>query len=161
MKNEMRRKDRQVTDTVTIESCMKESECMHVGFYDEGEVYVVPVNFGYLLEEGRYTLYFHGAKEGRKNGLAKEKPSVGFAMETRLISVQGEKACDYSQDFLSIIGNGLCSIVENEDEKKIGLAALMYKISGKNDWEFPENMLKNTAVYKIEVTEISCKEHIS
>ena len=66
MKREMRRQDRKVTDPVLIEACMKESICLHVGFNDEGEVYILPVNFGYVIEDGRYTLYFHGASAGRK-----------------------------------------------------------------------------------------------
>lgn len=161
MKREMRRQDRKVTDPALIEACMKESICLHVGFNDEGEVYILPVNFGYVIEDGRYTLYFHGASAGRKYDLAKNSPAVGIEMESRLVGVTADKACNFSQDFLSIIGNGICSIVEDENEKVKGLTALMTKISGRSDWEFPEAMLKNTTVFKVEVTELSCKEHVS
>lgn len=156
---EMRRKDRQVTDLSKIELCLKESTCLHVGFYDEGEIYIVPVNFGYVMESDSFTLYFHGAKKGRKADLAAAKPSVGFEMETHTQLVTAEKACDFSQLYLSIVGNGVVSLLEDPAEKKAGLLAIMKKETGKTDWEFPEAMLNATAVFKLEVTGYSCKEH--
>lgn len=156
---EMRRKDRLVTDAATIEACLDESVVLHVGFCDEGEVYVLPVNFSYVMEDGNCVLYFHGAKEGRKADLAAKTPKVGFEMECRVETILADTSCQFSQAFLSIIGNGVCSIVECQDEKKLALSRLMLKTSGRDDWEFPEAMLNSTGIYKIEVDEMSCKEH--
>lgn len=102
MYKSMRRLDRQVTSMERIETCLKDSECLHVGFNDNGEVYIVPVNFGYILNGEKLQLYFHGAKQGRKMEIARVNPQVGFSMETHLQTVPGKKACDYSELFLSI-----------------------------------------------------------
>ena len=62
----MRRKDREVTDAGKIREAIEASHCCRLGFYDEGEVYIVPMNFGYTEEEEKRIFYFHSAKEGRK-----------------------------------------------------------------------------------------------
>ena len=31
--------------------------------------------------------------------------------------------------------------------------------SGRDGWEYPEEMLDSVAVFKLEVTELDCKEH--
>lgn len=157
----MRRKDRQVTDIEKIKECLDDSECLHTGFYDSmnGQVYVLPVNFGYELEGEKLTLYFHGAKEGRKADLAAEGPVVGFEMETHLKTVAAENACSYYEEYLSIIGNGKIQIINDAEEKKHGLQAIMFKASGRNDWEFPGEALNATAVFRIDVTDYTCKAH--
>lgn len=87
----MRRKDREVTDPAKIQDIMERCTCCRVGFNDDGEVYIVPLNFGYKISDDKYTLYFHA--------------------------------------------------------------------TGKKDWEFNPMMLKMVAVFKLEVSKLSCKEH--
>lgn len=62
----MRRKDREVTDPERIDAIIRACHCCRLGFYDNGEVYIVPLDFGYDEKEGKRTFYFHGAKEGRR-----------------------------------------------------------------------------------------------
>ena len=71
----MRRKDREVTDFMQIENIISRCTCCRIGFYDDGEVYIVPLNFGYEAKGDTYILYFHAAKEGRKIDLIKKIPS--------------------------------------------------------------------------------------
>ena len=66
----MRRRDREVTDAEAIELFISKQQVIRIGFYDNGEVYIVPVNYGYELNNGGDTFYFHGAKAGRKSELA-------------------------------------------------------------------------------------------
>ena len=51
----MRRNDREVTDAEIIEDFIAGENIMRVGFYDSGEVYIVPVNYGYSVNNGKYT----------------------------------------------------------------------------------------------------------
>ena len=44
-------------------------------------------------------------------------------------------------------------------EKAKGLNLVMLQNSGKGDWEFTDKMLAAVAIFKIEVTTLSCKEH--
>ena len=62
----MRRKDREVTNPEEIKSVFEKCKVCRIGFKEEDGVYIVPVNYGYCLEEDKHTIYLHGAKEGKK-----------------------------------------------------------------------------------------------
>lgn len=57
----MRRKDREITDGDTIDGIIQEAFCVRLGFNDDGEVYIVPLNFGFENINGKRFFYFHGA----------------------------------------------------------------------------------------------------
>ena len=78
----MRRKDREVTDYGKISKVIAASHCCRLGFYEEGEVYIVPMNFGYAEEDGKRIFYFHSAKEGRKLDLISRTHTAGFELDT-------------------------------------------------------------------------------
>lgn len=156
----MRRKDREVTDSNKIEKVISSCHCCRLGFNDEGQVYIVPLNFGYVKEEGKYFFYFHGAKEGRKIDIIKKNPYVGFELDTNYKLQSADIACGYSAAFQSIIGNGTVTFVENTEEKKKGLIAIMKHSTGRSDWNFNDKMLDAVCVFKLSVNELSCKEHL-
>lgn len=158
----MRRKDREVTDPMKIEDVISRCSCCRIGFYDEGEVYIVPLSFGYEKRESGYIFYFHGAKAGRKVDLIHKNPKVGFEMDTdsRVYTTKGSDiACSYTTRFQSIIGNGIMSIVSESAEKRLGLSLLVEHNAGKQEWTFDEKMVDAVAVFKLEVTKMSCKIH--
>lgn len=159
----MRRVDREVTDPVKINEIISRCTCCRIGFNDDGEVYIVPLNFGYTASGDSYTFYFHGAKDGRKIDLIHKSPEAGFEMDTGLeVYPHNESglACSYTARFQSIIGNGTVSIVTDETEKKLGLSLIMEHNTGKSEWTFDEKMLSTVAVFKLQVTKMSCKEHL-
>ena len=88
----MRRKDREVTDSQKIREIILSCRCCRLGFYDNGEVYIVPLDFGYYENNGRHVFYFHGAKEGRKYRLTEKSPTVGFELDTNQQLVRGGKS---------------------------------------------------------------------
>ena len=158
----MRRKDREVTDPARIADVINRCACCRIGFCDGGEVYIVPLNFGYEIKGEDCTFYFHGAKEGRKIDLIRKNPEVGFEMDTDLaIYTTGEfeTACDYTARFQSVIGSGIVSMVTETEEKRLGLSLLMEHSTGKREWVFHEKMVEAAAVFKLKVTKLSCKEH--
>ena len=155
----MRRNDREIVDYKQILEIIESCDCCRVGFYDGNEVYIVPLNFGYEYKEDKLTLYFHGAKEGRKIDLINEVMSVGFEMDTNYKLHEGDTACKHSARFDSVIGNGRISIVESMPERKFALEKLMLKATHKADWNFTEAMLNAVCIFKIEVTKLSCKRH--
>lgn len=155
----MRRKDREITDYEKIDGIIARCYCCRIGFNDGGEVYIVPLNFGYERKGGLGAFYFHGASEGRKVELIKSSPRVGFELDTNYALNEGDAACEFSARFQSVIGNGVMSIVTDPDEKKQGLSLIMDHAAGKKGWEFDEKMLRAVAVFKLEITKLSCKEH--
>lgn len=156
----MRRKDREVTDLEKIYQIMDDCACCRLGFYDDGEVYIVPLNFGYnKADDDELVLYFHGAKAGRKVDLVTKGGMVGFEMDRDYKLNEADIACNYSARFQSIIGNGEVSFVEDMVEKKIGLQRIMYQNTKKDDWEFNDAMLQAVCVFKVTVKKLSCKVH--
>ena len=153
----MRRKEREITDPEKIEEFISGEQILRVAFYDEGDIYIVPVNYGYLYENDKYSFYFHGAKAGRKYELSKSKPIVGFEIDGKYKLLENETACDYSAAFQSVIGTGTLQIVDNMEEKKLGLNTLMKQVSRHSDWSYDAKMLEAVAVFKLDVTKIACK----
>ena len=154
----MRRKDREITDRQAIIKIIESCQCCRIGFQDDGEVYIVPLNFGFEYDEERYVLYFHGAKEGRKIDLIAKNPCVGFEMDTNhgiYPKANNGIACAYTARFQSVIGTGKVSMVSDADEKKRGLLLIMQHITQKSEWTFDEKMLNAVAVFKLEVEKLS------
>lgn len=152
----MRRKDREITDKNRIEEFIATEQILRVAFYDDGEIYIVPVNYGYFFD-GQYVFYFHGAKAGRKYELAKKGPSVGFEIDGKYSLVAGEEACDYSATFQSVAGTGILSLVEVDAEKIEGLNAIMKQTTSEDKWHYSNEMLEAVAVFRLDVKKLSCK----
>ena len=99
----MRRKDRQVRDPGEIRAVIAACDCCRLGLCDHGRAYIVPLDFGFAEREGRYTFYFHSAKEGRKISLIREIGWASFEMDTGHEAIPDENACEYTARFLSLI----------------------------------------------------------
>ena len=158
----MRRKDREISDPKEIFEVMERCQICRLGFYDGGEVYIVPLNFG-VEHDGRHvTLYFHGAREGRKMDLITKNPRVGFEMDTGAeVYAKGnpDVACGHTARFQSVIGTGMASLVQDSEEKRRTLLLLMSHTVGNRGWEFDQKMLDAVAVFKVDVEKFSCKGH--
>ena len=153
----MRRSDREITDVKLIEAFIAKEQIMRIAFYDNGEIYIVPVNYGYTNDSGQFAFYFHGAKAGRKYELSKESPNIGFEIDGNYELLEADIACDFSAKFQSVVGTGKISIVEDREEKIKGLNFLMRQTNGNAEWQYSEEMINAVAVYKVDVNKISCK----
>lgn len=156
----MRRKDREVTDKDKINEVISKCKVCRIGFNDNGKVYIVPLNFGFDEKDGERTLYFHGAKEGRKIDLIKTNPNVGFEMDASFEFMTSDEACNHSAWYQSIIGNGVISFVTEPEEKEKALNSIMFSATGKRDWNFNPMAFEKVCVFKLKIDELSCKEHM-
>ena len=152
----MRRKDREITDSNRIAEFIGKEQILRIAFYDEGEIYIVPLNYGYSFD-GQYSFYFHGARAGRKYELAKSRPKVGFEIDGNYTLLEGEMACDFSATFQSVVGTGTVSLVEDDAEKIKGLDAIMKQTTSKTGWRYSKDMLEAVAVFRLDVATLSCK----
>lgn len=157
----MRRSEREVLDLNEIRAIIEECKVCRLGFSEEGEVYIVPVNFGYELKEKKLTLYVHCAKEGRKIDLVKENSRVGVEMDCHHKLVEGELACQYSYYYASLIGNGNVRIMEDTEEKKKALGRIMEHQTGKTgeELEMDPKLLEIVTILKIDLDAYTCKRH--
>ena len=156
----MRRSDREVKDLQKIREVFESSQCCHVGLCDDGKPYVLPLNFGYAEKDGHFTLYFHGANEGRKIDLLQRthyacaELDCGFELHTADI------ACKYSAAFRSVIGEGPAEIITDPESKAAALSIIMSHYSKKTEWKFDPAMLAAVTVWKLELDQLQCKEHL-
>lgn len=153
----MRRADREITDKQAIEAFIADEQILRIAFCDEGDIYIVPVNYGYVYEDDKYSFYFHGAKAGRKYELSQSNPKVGFEIDGKYKLLEGEVACEFSANFQSVIGTGMLRIVSDKEEKIQGLNAIMKQTSKRTGWNYEDAMLEAVAVFRLDVDKISCK----
>lgn len=155
----MRRKDREVTDPAKIRQIIRSSDCCRLGLWDGSRVYIVPLSFGYEEVKGKRIFYFHSAAEGRKIDLIGEGASVGFELDTHYKLNEAPEAAGYSARFQSVIGTGHIRRVEDPEQKIHALECLMEHYTGKTGWEYPAQLVGETAILMLEVEELACKEH--
>ena len=155
----MRRKDREVTDNMEIVSIIKSCKVCRLGMWDGNEVYVVPLNFGYLFKDDRLVLYFHSAGEGRKLDLLRQAKSVCFELDCNHELIEGEKACSFGFRFSSIIGTGTVSFLTNETDKAAALSRLMLHQTG-HAFSFSPEMTRSVTVFQVTSEHFSCKQHL-
>ena len=152
----MRRADREVTDEQGTLDILEQCSVCRIALQDEHGLYIVPVNFGFVFEDGTMTLYFHGAKQGRKADALREGAQVAFEMDCGHRLDEGAQACEYSFSYASIIGSGTASILEDTVEKQKALALLMRHQTGR-DFAFTEEQADAVSVFKVEADAYSAK----
>ena len=155
--NGMTRREQQVTDINEIIEILEKSKVVHVGMIDGDEPYVVPMNYGYVLEDGKLTIYLHGAKRGRKIDAIKANPKVFYEMCCDITPFEGEVACKYGITYASIMGRGLATLVEDVEEKKQALSILMKTQTGK-DFQFEDKLTTVVSIIKIDTLEFTAKK---
>ena len=156
---EMRRQDRRITDPAVICTVLDKCRTLHLGLVEDGRAYIVPLNYGWTEENGRYTLYAHSAAEGRKIDLIRGGADVGFEMEAGVEYFDADTACGWGNRYESIIGEGRATLLETPEEKRQALAAIMAHYSARRDYTFEDAMVDLVQVIKIDVTALSCKIH--
>ncbi len=157
MPNGMTRREREVTDAAEIRRILDTAKVVHLGLVDNGEPYVVPMNYGYTWDDDKLTLYLHGAMRGRKIDAMRAHPAICFSLECDIESFEGDVACRYGMAYSSIMGNGTAVIVDDVEEKKQGLSCLMKTQTGK-DFTFSEKMVSVVQVIRIDVTAFTAKQ---
>jgi len=152
----MRRKDREITDLKDIVEIIKKCDVCRLALFDCEYPYIIPLNFGFSFDGENIEFYFHGANAGKKLSLLGLNNKVGFEMDCSHRLITGEKACDYTMEYESVCGNGIVSLL-NDDQKIDALTHLMKQYSKEKTFEFNEINLKAIAVFKLNVNEITAK----
>lgn len=150
----MRRNDKKIESKEQIDAVIRASEVCRIAYANNNIPYITPVSFGYDGE----TLFVHTAEEGRKIDFLKKNNYVCFEFETDVSTVTDDKvACKWTAAFKSVIGYGRMKGLNNYEEKEYAINEIMKHYSGKS-WEFNEKALRNVALWKIEIEELSGKQ---
>ena len=110
MKKGMTRRELEITDITAIKEILDKSKIVHIAMVDQGEPYMVTMNYGYTLEDGKLVLYIHGATKGRKLDVMRTNPNVFIEMECDIAPFSGDVACQYGMAYASIMGKGKAAI---------------------------------------------------
>ena len=160
MKRGITRREREVTDRDEILHILDESKIVHVGLVDEDEPYVIPMNYGYFMEDG-LTIYIHSATKGYKLDLIRKNPKVFLEMECDVVPIEGKMACQYGMAYRSLMARGTAEIIEDVEEKKQAMSILMKTQTGK-EFVFNEKLVSIVSVIKVKITEYTAKaRHLS
>ena len=153
----MRRKDRQITDLEAIRAILDKAKVLHLAMIDGDRPYVVPMNYGYTLADGRLTLYLHSAKEGRKLDVLQQNDRVAFVLETDVSLISGgELACKYGSAYASVMGEGKATLLTDPAEKLAALSILMRTQTGRA-FAFTTEMTASVAVIRVDVDSFTAK----
>jgi nitroimidazol reductase NimA-like FMN-containing flavoprotein (pyridoxamine 5'-phosphate oxidase superfamily) len=149
----MRRKDREINDITLIEEVIRNSLVCRLGLSRNDQPYVVPLCFAY--DDNK--LYFHSAGEGLKLEILQQNPKVCVEFDIDQEVIQGDKPCKWGMKYRSVIGFGKGSLVENLEEKRKGLDAIMQHYAGRSfEYSVPE--ITSTVIIKVEIESMTGKE---
>lgn len=123
---------------------------------EDGSPYIIPIHF--LYHKG--AIYFHGLPKGQKLDNIKLNPRVSmnvYEMEGLLLDPDG-KPCDTNTKYQSVIISGNAALLEELEGKREILSGIVKKYTPQlSDRPLPDNMVKGTAVIKIDITTITGK----
>lgn len=151
----MRKSEREVQDRTIIDELMHRSQVLRLGLVDGEDAYLVPVCFGYEQD----VLFIHSAKEGRKLEAIKAHPRVCFEVDEGEVT-SAKQACRWSAKYMSIIGWGVASLVDDADKKRLALDVIMRHYGGGGPFHYDPASLDEMIVIRIDVEEMSCKRSI-
>ena len=152
----MTKRERQVTDPDQIRHILDTAKVLHLGMAVDNEPYVVPMSYGYTMEEGKLVIYLHSATQGKKLDMLRKNPNVFFEIDCDLMPFEGRVPCQYGLVYSSIMGRGKARILENVEEKKHAMSVLMKTQTGK-EFTFEDRLVSIVAVIRIDVAEYTAK----
>ena len=149
----MRRKDKEITDSIEIESIIQRSVVCRLGLMDDNRPYIVPLSFGYKDN----TLYFHSANQGRKIDILKRNNTVCFEFDIDCKPIKADNACEWGMKYKSVIGFGKAYLVDDFEEKCAALNIIMQQYSD-GTFDYPKTKVKNMLVIRVEIEHMTGKQ---
>jgi len=157
----MRRKEKEITNANDKIAIVSKCKVCRLGLSENNYPYIVPMNYGYTHINEKLTLFFHGAKEGKKIEIIKRNNNACFEIDCDTKLIEAKKPFNYGYEFRSIIGFGKIIFLETNEEKTKGLNELMKHQTGKEiEYAFTEEELNSVCVYKMEVEEFTGKQKL-
>ena len=146
----MKKRDRELTEQDEFRYVLDHCDVVHIAIHDGEKIYLLPMNFGYILEDGRLTLYIHGSLEGKKWDLLRQNGGVAVEMDCDHAMIEGKAACQYGYGYVSLTGWGRAEILDRPEEKAAAMSVLMKTMTGK-DFSFDERLVSIVNVARITV----------
>ena len=152
----MTKREFQITDEAKIRQILDSAKVLHLGLAVDNEPYVVPMNYGYCLEEGKLTLYLHSAVQGKKLDMIRANSRVFFELDCDRMPFEGKLPCQYGLAYSSLMGRGNARLIEDVEEKKKAMSILMNTQTGK-EFSFEDKLVSIVSVIRIDVAQYTAK----
>ncbi|MFH2065887.1 MAG: pyridoxamine 5'-phosphate oxidase family protein [Pseudomonadota bacterium] len=149
----MRRKDREIADRKAIDDIISRCKVCRIALCENGQPYVLPLNFGY---DGKH-LYFHSANDGKKIEMIKQNNRVGFEFDILHEIITADKPCEWGAKFESVVGSGTAEFIESQQEKSKALRCILRQYGGSFS-EFNGLSLSSVVIIRVNIVSISGKE---
>lgn len=151
----MRKFNREVKDFNEIVDIVERCQTIRIGFIDDNMPYIVPMNFGYEVNNNSIVFYTHGAKEGRKHDIIKKNDKICVELDIchGYVDLKNAVTCDYE----SVMGEGKIEIIEDFNEQVKGLELLLKHCKTPNYSAQECAKMNITEVFKITLNSITAK----
>ncbi|MGD9624696.1 MAG: pyridoxamine 5'-phosphate oxidase family protein [Arcobacter sp.] len=161
----MRRKEFDVKDENSINEILQTCEYGTLSLISDGKPYVVALNFVFFEN----SIFFHGAKEGRKIEAINSNPNAAFLVVKPYSFIPSYfsdtmAACPATQFFASVLIEGKLKFIEDGDKKAEVLNTLMKKFQKEDSFEeiaydkaMYTKMLDKTTIIELKIEIQSCK----
>jgi len=150
----MRRSDKEITDKKMIEQIFNKAEVIRLAMVDEGEPYLVAMNFAYV----NGFLYMHSATQGRKIDILMKYNKVAFQTDTGVEFIIADEACESTTRYMSVVGTGNAFLIDEKEEKMKVIDAIMTKHAGRTGFEYSEKAFERTLVIKVVIDSMTGKK---
>ena len=150
------KRESRVTDPTEIIRILDTAKVLHLGLSVNDEPYVVPMNYGYTMEDGKLTLYLHSAVRGKKLDMIQANSKVFFEIDCDRMPFEGRVPCQYGMVYSSIMGRATATLVEDPEAKMQAMSILMKTQTGK-DFTFNKRLVSIVTVIRIDVQEYTAK----
>ena len=150
----MRKANQEIINQEELEEILKAALICRIAMMDGNLPYIIPLNYGY----SNGCLFIHSAPEGKKIDLMGQSPEVCFEVEDTMEITKGEKACDWSTRYRSIVGYGSMEILSDEKSKQEGLEVIMAQHGAPELIEFNPKNMKRMVILKLTISSMTGKQ---
>lgn len=154
----MRKAKREIRDLDELEEVVRTCDSCRLAINAGVYPYIVALNYGYEFEEGKLTLYFHSAKEGRKLDLLRADPHVGFQMDCDHQFRHLDRGMQCTMDYRSIVGTGVVEFVEDREEFEKATRLLLAHHNSPEGFVVTDAHVRATAILKLRVESYTGKK---
>ncbi len=144
-----------ISDQQQIEEILSKANFIHLALADGDTPYIIPMSFGYKDN----VIYLHGSKRGKKIDILKKNRKVCFEAMLEGEVIPTEDICKYDVKYRSVIGEGQAQILEDYNEKIVGLTVLSEHYGKKGPFDFTEEKVNRVSIIKIDVQRMTGKQH--
>ena len=151
----MRRREREIRDERQMRDILERGLVCRLGLSDGRYPYVVADE----LRHPRRAAVPPQRGEGKKIDLIRRNNRVCFEVDVNAQVAPGETPCRWSMKYRSVIGFGTARILDDLEEKRAGLGAVMAHYGGP-EGPFDGKSLERTCVIEIVIERMTGKQSL-